>query len=176
MSLFASLAIFVFVIQLQSRLGLNKELDTKKEELQDAQTASQRMEDLERKGQELKLKENKIKKQVAVGDTQPLGLIKTITGSASKMGLRKISFELKTDSANTSKGKLPLSSSAGSGPALLYFQMKFAASFNQILEFLKELNSLERIVTVEKIEIDRKTEILPYQSVVLDLITYSYPE
>jgi len=176
MSLFAFLAIFVFVLQLQSNLVLNKELNAKKEELRDAQTASRRMEDLERKGQELKQKENKMKKQVAIGDTQPLGLIKTITGLASKIGLRKIGFELKADSANAAKGKSLLSFSAGSGPAPVYFQMKFDASFTQTLEFLKALNGLERIVTVERIEIDRKTEILPYQSVILNLITYSFAE
>ncbi len=176
MSLFAVLAIFTFVLQLQSSLGLNKELSAKKAELREAQAASRRMEDLEKKGQELKQEENKMKKQVAVGDTQPLGLIKTITGLASKTGLRKIRFELKTDSANASKDKPSLLLSAGAGPVPVYFQMKFDASFTQMLEFLKILNGLERIVTVERIEIERKTEIIPYQSVILDLITYSFAE
>ena len=191
MSLLALLAVFVFVLQLQSRSGLNRELNAKKEKLRDAQTDSREMENLESKSQELKQKENKMRKLVVVGDTQPLVLIKTITGSANKIGLRKISFELKAGSVNASKDENPLlkagsvndskdnnplSSSAGSGPAPVFFQMKFDASFTQLLKFLQELNSLERIVTVEKIEIKRKTEILPSQSVVLDLITYSFTE
>jgi Tfp pilus assembly protein PilO len=174
MCLCALLAVFAVIMQLRSSAALNKELGAKKEELHDAQIASRKMEDLEKRGQELKQKENKMIKRVALNDTQPLYLIKSITGLASKIGLRKISFELKAASAvasNDKKPRLP-----PSAPVPVYFEMKFDASFAQVLKFLRELNGLERIVAVEKIEINREVNILPYQSVVLDLVTYTFTE
>jgi hypothetical protein len=173
---FALLVVFVFILQLRAHQEFKKELSGKKEELKEAQTASRKMEELEKKSQELKQLESKMKKRVAVGDTQPLGLIKIITGSASKMGLRKISFELKTASASASKDNKSAPAAQGAGPVPVYFQMKFNATFPQALKFLKELNDLERIVTAEKIEISRSIDILPYQSVILDLVTYYFPE
>jgi hypothetical protein len=176
MGLIALLAVFVFIVQFQSHKTLRTELDGKKAELKEAQAASRKMEELERKSQELKLKENKIKKRVVVGDIQPLGLIKTITGSANKLGLRKISFELKSGSALASKDNKTAPVVPVTGPVPVYFQMKFNSTFSQALKFLKELNDLERIVSVEKIEIARDDKILPYQLVTLDMVAYYFTE
>ncbi|MCX5708942.1 MAG: hypothetical protein NTY14_08270 [Candidatus Omnitrophica bacterium] len=176
MGLVALLVVFFFILQMQSHQTVRKELDAKKEELKEAQTASRKMGELEKKSQELKLKENKMKKRVVVGDIQPLGLIKTITGSANKLGLRKISFELKSVSALASKDSKPVLVVPGSGPVPVYFQMKFNSTFSQTLKFLGDLKDLERIVTVEKIEIDRETSTLPYQPVTLDLMAYYFAE
>jgi Tfp pilus assembly protein PilO len=174
-SLFSLLAVFAFILQLRSGADLNKELDAKKEELRDAQVASRKMEDMERKAQELKQKEKKMFKRVAINDAQPLELIKTITGLASQIGLRKLSFDLKSAGSPDSNVKKPAVHNQ-SGPSPVAFQMKAEASFAQLLSFLKGLNGLERVVTVEKIEISRQTEILPYQSVVLELVAYSFFE
>jgi Tfp pilus assembly protein PilO len=176
MGLVALLVIFVFILQLQSHQTSRKELDSKNEELKEAQSASRKMEELEKKSQELKQKENKMKKRVVVGDIQPLGLIKTITGTANKLGLRKIRFELKSASATASKDSPAAPVVAGSGPIPVYFQMKFNSTFSQVIKFLGDLKDLERIVTVEKIEIDREDNTIPYQAVILDLATYYFPE
>ena len=175
MSLLALLAIFAVVLQLKSAASLNKELYAKKQELQDAQVASRKIEEMERKIQDLKKKEKKMFKRVAVNDAQPLELIKTITGLASQIGLRKISFDLKSVSSVGSDVKSPPVSTQG-GPSPVAFQMKAEASFAQLLGLLKGLNDLERVVTVDRIEISRQTEILPYQSVVLELVAYSFFE
>jgi hypothetical protein len=174
MSILAFLSVLAFILQLRAGANLNNELAAKKEELQDAQVASRKMEELERKGQELRQKENKMLKRVAVNDTQPLELIKTITSVASKVGLHKIGFELKNESAAAPSPKKK--KAAASAPEPVYFQMKFQASFPQTLSFLGELSGLERVVTVERIEIGRQVDILPYQAVVLDLATYSFSE
>jgi hypothetical protein len=176
MGLIAFLAVFVCILQLQSQQALRKDLNSKKEELKEAQVASRKMEELEKKSQELKQKENRMKKRVVVGDIQPLGLIKTITGSANKLGLRKITFELKSSSNTASKDGKPAPVVVGAGPVPVYFQMKFNSTFSQALKFLKELNDQERIVSVEKIEIDREDKSLPYQLVTLDLVTYYFSE
>lgn len=56
----------------------------------------------------------------------------------------------------------------------IYLQMDFEGSFPQILVFLEKLMSLERIVEVEGIFIERKKETLPYQKASLDLIAYTF--
>jgi hypothetical protein len=175
MGLLALLAVFIFILQLRSNSALNKDLSSKKAELKDIQSASRKMEDLERKSQDLKQKENRMLRRVVVGDTQPLGLIKAITGSASKMGLRKISFDLKTASSGSGKDK-KAAPAAGAGPQPVHFVMKFNATFPQALKFIKELYGLERIVSVEGIEMSRNKEILPYQSVTLNLAAYYFTE
>jgi Tfp pilus assembly protein PilO len=173
MGLAVLLMVFVFVVQLQTKQKLTKELKAKKAELREAETASRKMEELERKSQGLRQKEIKMKRRVVVGDTQPLELIKTITGLASKMGLRKIRFELKMSSQIVQSAP---AAPPGSGPIPAYFQMNFDSTFPQALKFISGLNELERVVTVEKIDISRKTDILPYQSISLSLVTYSFSQ
>lgn len=170
MGLAMLLVVFIFVVQFQAKQKLNKELKVKKAELREAEHASRRMEELEKKSQGLRQKEIKMKRRVVVGDTQPLELIRAITGLASKIGLQKIKFELKASS------KISSSVSPGSGAAPAYFQMSFESTFPQVLKFLKSLNDLERVVAVVKIDISRKADILPYQAVTLDLLTYSFSQ
>ena len=170
------LVVFVFVVQFQARQKLNQELTVKKTELLEAESASLKMAELEKKSQGLRQKEIKMKRRVVVGDTQPLELIKTITGLASKTGLRKIKFGLKTSSQISANDPSAPSAPPGTGPTPSYFQMNFDSTFPQVLKFIKGLNELDRIVTVEKIDISRKIDILPYQSVVLSLATYSFSQ
>ncbi len=176
LGLAGALAVFVFVLQLQSNQKLNEELKAKKTELAEAQSASRKMQELEKKSQELKQEERRIKRRVAVNDSQPLELIKVVTGSASKIGLRNIGFELKTASAVAPKDNSPAASSAQGDPVPVYFQMKFDSAFSQAVKFIKELNELERIISLEKVQISRKKDIIPYQAVTLDLVTYFFQE
>jgi Tfp pilus assembly protein PilO len=61
-----------------------------------------------------------------------------------------------------------------SGPSPVYLQMEFEGSFPQLLSFLDKLMNLERIVKIEGMSVQRKKEILPYQKVSLDLVTYTF--
>lgn len=61
-----------------------------------------------------------------------------------------------------------------SGPSPVYLEMTFEGSFPLILSFLQKLMSLERIVKIEGMSIQRRKDILPYQKVSLDLVTYTF--
>ena len=137
MGLAILLVVFVFVTQFQAKQKLNKELTVKKAELLEAESASRRMAELEKKSQGLRQKEIKMKRRVVVGDTQPLELIKAITGLASKTGLRKIKFELKTSSQIAVKDPPALLRPRGPGRFLLIFRWILT------LHFPKRLNSLK---------------------------------
>lgn len=65
-------------------------------------------------------------------------------------------------------------SPAQSGPTPIYLEMTFEGSFPQILSFLQKLMSLERIVKIEGMSIQRRKDILPYQKASLDLATYTF--
>lgn len=60
------------------------------------------------------------------------------------------------------------------GPAPIYLQMEFEGSFPQLLSFLDKLMNLERIVKVEGMRVQRKKDIIPYQKVSMDLVTYTF--
>lgn len=66
------------------------------------------------------------------------------------------------------------SAAAAQGPSPVYLQMEFEASFPRVLSFLHKLMDLERIVKVEGISVKRDKDILPYQKVSLDLVTYTF--
>ena len=99
---------------------------------------------------------------------KPFGLIRTITSTATKIGLRSIQFEM-LDLGDEGQ-------EAVAGIRELPFKMKFEATFPQLLNFLQELEGLTRIVTVRNLEIQRKPKNVPYQSVAATLSTYSFPD
>lgn len=163
------LAALFFFFQLRQNSALKQDLSGKKAELQEAQSNSKKMEELEKKGLELRQQEGKINKMVAEDESQPLELIKAISVTAGRIGLRNVKFQLIRPSGDRAAASPP-------GLVPVRFQMKFEAGFGQVLRLLKELAALERITSVEKIEIRREDKILPYQSVALDLAAYSFPQ
>lgn len=76
-------------------------------------------------------------------------------------------------SSEASVTESPVSSQTGA-LSPIYLEMDFEGSFPQVVAFLEKLAKLERIVKVDGVRIERKKEILPYQKVSLDLITYTF--
>lgn len=66
------------------------------------------------------------------------------------------------------------SSAPQTGLKLIYLEMNFTGTYPQLLIFLEKLTKLKRIVSVEKINIQRDEKILPYQKISLDLVTYTF--
>ena len=52
-------------------------------------------------------------------------------------------------------------------------EMTFEAQFEQIIGFLHDLLSMDRIVIIEKMEIERAENILPRQTVILNIAIYN---
>jgi len=171
-SLFVILLVVVFLWQFRVNLLLRRNLSEKKTEVEEAQYDSRRFKELKKQSDELKLKEELLDKRLPVGEKQPMGLIKKITLLAKARGLEKINFELKSESALEEKTKPAVNLEKNLIP--LYFEMKFETTFPRLLEFLKELTNLERIITVEKLDIKREKEILPNQKITLDLVAYVF--
>jgi Tfp pilus assembly protein PilO len=139
----------------------------KQAEYDDALAASKRLETLERQSQELKQKEIAVFRKVPVGDTTPLALIKKLTQIAGQRGLRNLSFDVP-------QPKDIQALAAQQDPYPMAFTMKFEGTFASSMDFLKALTALERLVNIEKIEIKRDENVLPYQQVSLRLVAYSF--
>ena len=170
MCILVILFIFVFSWQLKTNSALSRDFTKKRKELKAVQSSGRRLEQLEKQSQELGQKNEAQELRVPGAEKEPLGLIKTITRLGSKKGFRRTSFKLRSSSvlANQSVSGL------GAGLSPLYFGMECEGTYPQLLEFLKELMSLERVVAVERIEVKRKKEILPYQQIAISFVTYIF--
>lgn len=62
------------------------------------------------------------------------------------------------------------------GIRTIFLELNFQGTYQQLLDFLKRLNGIERIVSVEGLNIERKKELLPYQKIQLILAAYTYSE
>lgn len=165
------LVIFVFLWQFRVNLLLRQNLSARKKEVKAMQKANRRFVELKKQSEELKHKRELLDKRLPVGEKQPMDLIKGITLMVRGKGLEKINFEIKSQSALGEENISTLNLEKDLAP--LYFEMKFETTFPQLLEFLKDLMNLERVVSVEKLIIIREKEILPNQKVTLSLVTYT---
>jgi Tfp pilus assembly protein PilO len=170
-SFFVVLVFVVFLWQLRANSIFRRNLSAKKKEVKETQQANRRFEELKKQSDELKLKEELLEKRLPIGEKQPMGLIKKITLLARARGLEKINFQIKSKSSlEETKSAVALAKDL----TPLYFEMEFETTFPALLEFLKELANLERVIAVEKMDIKREKEILPNQKITLSLITYTF--
>lgn len=172
----AFLTLFIllsFLLFWQSRhnLALKQQLDTKRQELKQEQSYSQELERLVRGKKDLKQKEQRLSRMVPTGERQPLDLIKIFISIGSEIGLRNVVFNIK-ETKEVEKKEQSVAS-LESKVKTIKIETNFEATFFQLLSFLEKLMQLERIVAIEQIVIKRQKDILPYQKVSLELITYN---
>lgn len=185
--------------QATTSIELKKTLIAKKAELAKAQKISKHLKKLERQGQDLTEKEAAILKQVPLDEKYPFGLIKALTAMADALGLQKAGFRVKEESLadstfgaeapetpipddttdETLAGQEAQSPSYQANPQTLKplrFEMTFNSTYVSLLALLQKINTLERMVTIERITIERKKEIIPLQTIVLHLTAYTFPK
>jgi Tfp pilus assembly protein PilO len=170
MGILVILSVFVFLWQLKTNSAIRKNFTKKDQELKDAQKAGRRLAELEKQSQDLKDKEKVLVERVPSAEKDPLASIKIITQLGSKKGLIKMSFKIKTASALAGQSPYNL----GAGLSALYFVMECQATYPQLLDFLKELMNLKRVVAVEKIEVRRDEKALPYQRISINLVAFTF--
>ena len=72
--------------------------------------------------------------------------------------------------------KLPASLALAEGTTILPIKLSFGAKFSQVFEFLKRLESLERLAHVESMEIENSEEQAGQLSVQMIIHAYHRPE
>ncbi len=190
-----ALCVGLFLFQLKQNVDIREEFGSKNSEFKEAKAASKRLESLEKQTNELKYKEDILGKRIPFNEKHPFDLMKTIIRAGGESGLREIVFKMNRESAvndqNGNPGMTPPQDGGRfaprqvpqppSGPPKSEFDpdpkdivLSFEGTFPQTLAFINKITSLERQVTIQAVEIERKDDILPYQKVSLSLKAYTF--
>jgi Tfp pilus assembly protein PilO len=191
----AMVAITLFFYQFKKNFFLHKMLEEKKLELKNSEAASRHLEQLENQSVTLKDREAMLNRKIPVNEARPLSLVRELIGIGGKVGFRNVSFDLAGEnnemqmmesSGNeglqggmlrakpVTSSEVQSSGAGGSAPKAIKLEMNFEGTFSQLLIFLEKLKSLERIIMVNQISIERKEDIMPYQMISLRLVTYTF--
>jgi Tfp pilus assembly protein PilO len=186
----------LFLFQLKQNMNIREEFSSKNSEFKESKAASKRLEVLEKQANELKYKEDVLAKRIPLNEKHPFELMKVLIKAGGESGLREITFKMKDvssgqDSVPGTSGTPPqpggrfaipqFQQNPGGGKPLSEFDpnpmdisLIFEGTFPQTVAFIKKITSMERLVTVQDIEIERKENILPYQKVSLSLKAYTF--
>lgn len=175
--------------------GLNNALQMKKEELRTARAAGADLKKLEKQAESFREEEKKLHQKIPLNDTQPLDLVKTLIRIAREAGLKEIDFDLKEKTARTNNNVsgegVPGAGAAGMmtiarvekpsfdaqsdrQPRPVSLEMNCQGTFPELLLFLEKTAKLERVVIVEKVDIEREKKLTPGQKISLRLIAYTF--
>ena len=175
--------------------GLNNALRMKKEELRAARAAGADLKKLEKQAEGFQEEEKRLRQKIPLNDTQPLDLVKALIRIAREAGLKEIDFNLKEKTARTDSnisgagvpgtgaagmltmaraGKPSFEAQSDNQPRPVSLEMNCQGTFPELLLFLEKTAKLERVVIVEKVDIEREKELTPSQKISLQLITYTF--
>ncbi|MFA6217872.1 MAG: type 4a pilus biogenesis protein PilO [Candidatus Omnitrophota bacterium] len=161
------LVIALFGWYLKENFDLKASLAEKSAEYEKEENANRYLAELERKNEALKQEEQKINKVVPLNEEKPFGLVKDLIRVSTQAGLKECNFKI-TDSGTAD--------TANNGLKQFFIKMKCESTFPQAINFLEKLSSMERLVLVETVAITRKKEILPYQEITFDMVSYTFVE
>jgi hypothetical protein len=168
-------AVFFFW-QLNTRSRLNAQLEKAKKEAKQAQKDMRRVLELKKDPTKLEDRAAENSQKISSLEMVPMGLMRQLFDAGTELGLKDIRFdhELNTKLDDDQlKRKIEFMQTYSSAKIELeYFIMHFKAGFQELYSFLRRVYSLDRIVTLERITVERKKNILPEHEVSMVLITY----
>lgn len=159
LGIFLALVVSLFLMQTRSVSRLNKRLADLRSKIQNPEEMQGNKDKFVREVEE---KEKFFSQKVSYNEKEPLELIKQLTLLAQEQGLESIEFTIqKRQQQEANISRLP-------------FAMNMEGEFRQLVLFLEAVSNLDRLVSVDGIEIERKEKILPRQKVSLQLIAYTF--
>ena len=184
----AVFSIGLFVYQVRETSIIKRKLSDRKGILQEIRGAKRKSQEIRKKIAENKLREAEILKRIPKDKESIFVLMKELTTVGNSVGIRNISFvpeKLPQKNNQSSKrdimrrgrsvSKDSYVKAISSGLIIPHnFQMTFAASYMELYDFIKKIISMERVVSLESIEIERNKEYFPRQKVNLKLTTYTF--
>jgi Tfp pilus assembly protein PilO len=184
-----ALCVGLFLFQFKQNLDIREEFSSKNAEFKEAKAASKRLESLEKQITELKYKEDILGRRIPVNEKHPFDLMKMLIKAGGETGLRNFFFKVQDGPAQEGAsgpgqpggnfGGSPVQPNQGRpltefDPSPMDIFLSFEGTFPQTMAFIKKITSLERLVTVQSVEIEREDKILPYQKVSLALKAYTF--
>ena len=184
----AVFSIGLFIYQVRETSIIKRKLSDRKSILQEIRGAKRKSQEIRKKIAENKLKEAEILKRIPKDKESIFVLMKELTAVGNSVGIRNISFvPERLPQENNQFSKRDIMRRGRSAPKGSYakvissgliiphnFQMAFAASYMEVYDFIKKIISMERVVSLESIEIERNKEYFPRQKVNLKLTTYTF--
>ena len=168
-------AIFFFW-QLNTKARLNVQLEKAKKEAKQAQKDMRRVLELKKDPTRLEDRAAEYSQKIPPLELVPSGLIRQLFEIGTELGLKDMRFDHELNTAlddNQVKRKMEFMQTYSSAKIELeYFIMHFKAGFQELYSFLSRVYALDRIVTLERITVERQQNILPEQEISMVLITY----
>jgi len=187
-----SLLIFNFRVN----VNLKRELKEKTEKVKKTEEAEKELERLEKEIITLQEEATHIEERIPQNEEVPLELMKKLTVLGELAGFRNLKIEYLTEktlsaetaafsyAGNTSSVDYSstqtqnVSSSRTQSNTInvkeRYIKMNFECEFPEMVSFLKEILELERLLTIESVEVKRDKRILPRQKVIINLTAYTF--
>jgi Tfp pilus assembly protein PilO len=168
-------AVFFFW-QLHTQIRLNAQLEKTKKDSKQAQKDMRRVFELKKDPTRLEDRAVENSQKIPPFELVPSGLMLQLFAAGTELGLKDIRFDheinTKLDDERI-KNKLEFQQKYSSSKIELeYFTMYFKAGFQELYNFLRRVYALDRIVTLERITVERQKNIMPEQEVSMVLITY----
>ncbi len=112
---------------------------------------------------------------IPYNEREPFAFIKGLTQIAAAVNIKNIKFTASTpQKAGARAAAAGASGVTSEGVYSISIQMSAEGEFYQLVNFLKALNMLERVVTVDSVKVERDDKILPCQRITLNLKVYTY--
>ncbi len=179
----------LFFLAFQKHDKYSSDVRLKRQQVAEAASYKQEAMQLSRTLEEIRRDSGLLSKKIPFHETQPLATIKELTVLARQRRLVNVSFICPdrtasgqsqiTSSPAVAAGSpfaAPASPSAASGEINpLEFSMTCECDFRQLLGFLEDISSLERLVSVRSIRVSRNQTIIPKQKVTFELTSYTFP-
>jgi hypothetical protein len=170
------LSALLFFWQLNSKIRLNAQLEKTKKDSKQAQKDMRRVFELKKDPTRLEDRAVENSQKIPPFELAPSGLMLQLFAAGTELGLKDIRFDheinTKLDDDQLER-KLEFQQKYSSAKIELeYFTMYFKAGFQELYNFLRRVYTLDRIVTLERITVERQKDILPEQDVSMVLITY----
>jgi|GEM_PF-2131522 len=183
-------SIGLFIYQIRITNSLKRELSGKESKLEEITTVKEVIYGIEKKLVESELKEQEMLTKIPEGKESIFDLMRELTMLGDEIGLRDINFRMEEKPEGNDKqegegkprkGFDLLDKKPASSSTLIdkvdyhYIKMSFKCGYRELFAFIKKIINLERLVSIDVVEIKREENTVPRQSITLDLVTYTFP-
>ncbi|OQX88294.1 MAG: hypothetical protein B6D55_00665 [Candidatus Omnitrophica bacterium 4484_70.2] len=164
---------FLFFSEYNKNLSLRRELKEKSKELKEAEEMRKKLKELEKSKKEQLLRLKELERELPE-ESGEVSLMKEITSLAIHFGVRNIEFVPLVAKDNV-EGQRNLTIPFYTNNVRPHmFRINMEIEFPYLVSFLKNIMNMERVISVENIEIKREENIIPRQKVSLDIISYTF--
>ena len=121
-----------------------------------------------------KKEEKRLTAAIPYNEKEPFTFVKSLTRLASQVNIKNIKFTTSAPEKASARAIVAGGTTDSEGIYSISIQMNAEGEFYQLVNFLKNLGSLNRIVTVDAVQVVRDEKILPCQKISLKIKVYTY--